>query len=168
MNDDVADLKRFFQPHILPTFAAVGGFVDAVAVRHWVTRVVFPGADPNDIGIGGRHADIAYRDCCFTIELVLESDAVVNRLQQTSGSSCDPVGGGIGFIDGDSDNAAAHSGRPDAAPSHRLDPLRRNGAGFGGRVIAFRLLQVVQFFVELIDLLLNVGDLLFPRRLIGP
>ena len=49
MDDDLADLERLLQAHVLPGLAAVGGLVDAVAVGDGVARVVLAGADPDDV-----------------------------------------------------------------------------------------------------------------------
>src|SRR5579885_49177 len=58
------------------------------------------------------------------IELMLECDAIVRRLEQSAGGGGDPVRGGIGFVDGQGCDAPAHVGRPDRAPGQRLEPFR--------------------------------------------
>src|SRR5262249_17673758 len=85
VDDDTADLEALFQAHVLPGLAAVGGLVDAVAVAHRVARVVLAGADPDDAGVGRGHGDVADADGGLLVELVLEGDAVVGRLQQPAG-----------------------------------------------------------------------------------
>src|SRR5262245_12694897 len=49
MDYDVADLIGSLEPHILPRFAAVGRFVDAVAKRYGVTRIRFARPDPHNV-----------------------------------------------------------------------------------------------------------------------
>src|SRR5262249_49328211 len=56
---DPAGLKGLLQPHVGPGLAAVGRFVDPVAVRNRVARVVLAGAHPNDVPVRGRHAHAA-------------------------------------------------------------------------------------------------------------
>ena len=57
------------------------------------------------------------------VELMLEGDAVVDRLEQPAGGGGDPVGGRVGLEDGDGGDAAAHGRRADAPPGQRLDPV---------------------------------------------
>ena len=56
------------------------------------------------------------------VELVLEGDAVVGRLEQPAGGGGDPVGGRVGLEDGDGGDAAAHVRRADGPPLELLDP----------------------------------------------
>ena len=71
------------------------------------------------------------RDGGLAVELMLEGDAVVDRLEQAAGGGGDPVGGGVGLEDGEGDDASAHRGRADAAPVQRLDPVGRQGCRRG-------------------------------------
>src|SRR5262249_32402607 len=48
VDEDLADLERLLESHVLPGLAAVGGLVHAVAVGDRVARVVLAGADPDD------------------------------------------------------------------------------------------------------------------------
>src|SRR5258706_1988830 len=48
MDGDTADLERLLQPHVLPGFAAIGRFVDAIAPGDRVSRIVLAVADPDD------------------------------------------------------------------------------------------------------------------------
>src|SRR5439155_6308791 len=62
VNEDLADLKRLLEAHVLPGAAAVGRFVDAVAVGDAVARVGLAGADPDDVLVGRGHAHVADGD----------------------------------------------------------------------------------------------------------
>jgi hypothetical protein len=77
MDEDLADLEGAIEPHVGPGFAAVGRLVHAVAIRGAIAGVGFPGADPNDIGIGLADRDIADGNGRLVIELVGEGGAVV-------------------------------------------------------------------------------------------
>jgi hypothetical protein len=116
MNKDAANLKRLPQSHVGPTLAAIGRFVHAISIGHGVARIALAGTDPDDVFVRLRHAHIADRHRRLVVELMLEGDAVIGRLQQTAGSSGHPVGGRIGLVDGQRGDTSAHVGRPDAAP----------------------------------------------------
>ena len=69
------------------------------------------------------------------VELMLEGDAVVGRLEQTAGGGGDPVDARVGLVDREGGDASAHVRRADAAPRQRLEPVRRQRrgpVGFGG------------------------------------
>ena len=165
MNLDTADLEGLVKAHVLPGLAAVGRLVHAVAVGHGVARVVLAGADPDDVAIRRRHADVADGHGRFMIELMLEGDAVIHGLDQSAGGRGDPVSCRIRLEHGDGRDAAGHVGGADRAPRQRLDP-RVGNSGVGGRqrrrVTAG--LEFLQLFVKRLDLLLELGDLL---RLVG-
>ena len=98
------------------------------------------------------------------IELVLERDAVVDRLEQTAGSGGDPVGAGIGLKDGNGGDAPAHVGRADRAPGQRFHPVGGNRSlgesCRGRRRRRGRLAKFVELAGERLDLLFQVGQLL--------
>ena len=123
MDGDAADLEGLLQAHVLPGLAAVGGLVNAVAVGDGVAWVVLAGADPDDVAVGGSHADRADGDGAFAVELVVEGDAVVDRLEQSARSGGDPVGGRVGLEDGQRGDAAAHRSGPDRTPGKCLEPV---------------------------------------------
>src|SRR5438128_2526117 len=50
MNDNSSDLKRLLETHVLPGLAAIGRFVDTVAVGHRVPRIVLPRPHPDNVG----------------------------------------------------------------------------------------------------------------------
>ena len=56
---DRADRVRVAQPGVLPRFAGIGGFVNAVAGNHVAADVCLAGADINNLGIGRRNGDRA-------------------------------------------------------------------------------------------------------------
>jgi hypothetical protein len=93
---------------------------------------------------------------------MLESDAVVDGLEQSARGRGDPVGRRLRFADGDGGHAPAHDGRADAAPFHGIDPGRRDDAAGGalGHRQQFALLQRADPGFEILDLFLNVLDLL--------
>src|SRR5262249_42458733 len=97
VNGDAADLEGLRQTHVLPSLAAVGGLVDAVAVGDGVARVVLAGPDPDDVPVRLGDGDVADGNGAFPVELVLEGDAVVRRLEQPAGGGGDPVGAGVGL-----------------------------------------------------------------------
>src|SRR5262249_14375719 len=145
VNEDLADLEGLVQAHVLPGLAAVDRFVDAVAVGDGVARVGLAGADPDDVAVGGGDADVADGDGGRAVELVIEGDAVVDRLEQAAGGGGDVVAGRVGLVDGQRRDAAAHGRRADGAPGQGLDPLGGQGAlgGRGGRRLLL-LLEVVE------------------------
>src|SRR5262249_7613320 len=134
VNGDAADLESLFEAHVLPGLAAVGGLVDAVAVGDAVARVVLAGADPDDVGVGRGDGDVADGAGGFPVDVVLEGDAVVGGLEQAAAAGGDVVDGGVGLVDGEGGDAAAHVGRADAAPLHRLDPVGGQLGAAGGRL----------------------------------
>ena len=71
----------------------------------------------------GRDADVADGDGAFLVELMLEGDAVVGRLEQPARRGGDPVGGGVGLEDREGGDAPAHVGGADVAPGELLDPV---------------------------------------------
>src|SRR5260370_42311724 len=107
MNGDPPHLVRFLQSHVLPGLAAVGGFVDAIAVRHRVARIAFPSAHPDDIAIRRSDADVANGDRRLLVELVLEADAVIDSLHEAAGRGRYPVGTRICLEDRDGGDAPA-------------------------------------------------------------
>src|SRR5689334_618260 len=100
MDGNAADLEGLFQPHVFPGFAAVAGFVDAIAPGDGVARIVLAGADPDDIRITRSDGDTAEGDGRLEIEEVSEAVAVVDGLEQAAGCGGDEKGAGIGFDDG--------------------------------------------------------------------
>src|SRR5262249_60415601 len=95
---------------VLPFLPAVGGLVDAVAVADGVARVGLAGADPDDAPVRRGHRHVADRHGGLPVELVLEGGAVVGGLEQPAGGGGDPVGGGVGLVDGEGGDAPAHRG----------------------------------------------------------
>src|SRR5438105_2547298 len=123
MDDDLADLEGLLEAHVLPSLAAVGRFVDAVAVGDRVARVRLSGADPDDVLVRRGDADIADGDGALLVELMIERDTVVDRLEQSAGRRGNPVGAQIALTHGDGRDAAAHPSRADGPPAERLDPV---------------------------------------------
>ena len=81
MNGDAPDLKRFFQTHIGPRFAGVGGFINAIAPAHGVARVMFAGAHPNYFRVTARHRHIADGHCGLLFKNRREGRAIVGGLE---------------------------------------------------------------------------------------
>ena len=166
MNDDAADLESLRKAHVLPGLAAVRRFVDAVAVRDRVARVILARADPDNVAVGRRDADVADGDGRLTVELMFKGDAVVNGLDQPAGGCCHPVGGRIRLEDGNGRDAAAHVGRADRAPGQGLDPLGRNGSvGQERSCLGRRLAKFLQPLGQGLDLFFQIGQLLFATLL---
>ena len=124
VNDDLTDLERLLESHVLPCVAAVGALVDAVAPGDTVARVGLARADPDDVRVRGRDSDGTDGNGCLIVELVLVRHAVVRRLEQPAGRGGDVVDGRVGFINGDVGDATAHVGRADRAPLERVGPGR--------------------------------------------
>ena len=171
---NAADLKALGESHVLPGLAAIGRFVDAVAVGDRVARVIFAGADPDDIAVRRSNAHVTDRDRRLVVELVLEGDAVVHGLDQPARGGRDPVGGGVGLKDRKGGDPSRHVRRADRAPGQRLDPVLGDGAvrrrQRGDVVLAPELLQ---FLVQSLNLFFQVGDFLvawflFAARRGGP
>ena len=107
----------------------------------------------------------------FAVELMLEGNPVVGRLEQAARGGGDPVGGGVGLEDGKSDDPAAHRGGADAAPLQRLDPV--GGQGLLGRGLRrgvgrrAGLFEAGELLLQLGDLLLDLGDLFFTAEFPG-
>src|SRR5690606_21524899 len=149
-----------------PGLAAVGGLVDAVAVRDGVARVRLAGADPDDVAVGGGDADGADGDGVLLVELVLEGDAVVDGLEQAAGGGGDEVGARVGLEAGDGGAAPALRGRADRRRLDRRGPLPGQAAGrrlgrFRRDRLVLGLAQLVELPLQLLELALDLGDLPF-------
>ena len=86
MDDDAPDVVGFLQTRILPGLAAVDGLVDAVAPIGRTGVVGLAGAEPEGVGSGRGHGDVADREDLLPVEERLEGLSVVLRLPQPARS----------------------------------------------------------------------------------
>ena len=79
MNSQSSRLERLFEPHVLPSFATVERFVDAIAPRNTVSGIRFAGSHPYDVRIALGYLDVADGNGVLVVELMLKRNAVVGR-----------------------------------------------------------------------------------------
>ena len=134
VNENLANLVGLLESHVLPGFAPICRFVDAVAIGRRIARIGLTGSDPDDIGIARGDADVADRHGGLVVELVLVGDAVVRGLQKARRG--DEIGAQVGLIDRNRCNAPPWGQR---AAGHRLArlPATRLLGGFAGRLRRF-------------------------------
>src|SRR5262249_46666217 len=99
--------------HVLPSLATIAGPIHAFAGEYAVSRVSFPRADPDYIGIGWSDRDVPNgRDP----DLIKDGNprfASVCGFPHASAGGTDKHDGGLAFENGDRRHSAAHFGRPD-------------------------------------------------------
>src|SRR5207244_4737274 len=95
VDDDLADVLRVAQAHVLPGLAAVGRFVDAVAPGDAIAGVGLAGADPDDVGVRLRHGDAAEADARLMVEDGGEGVAGVAGLPQAARGGGDVHDAGV-------------------------------------------------------------------------
>ena len=124
IDQDLADVFRGCEAHVLPCAAAVPAPVDPVAPRHVPPAHVFARADPHNVGIGRVDGDVADGIRGVIVEDRGPGGARVRGLPDAAGADSDVPGGGVAGVDRDVGDAAAHQGRADSAE-------REVGGGFG-------------------------------------
>ena len=119
MDDNLADVPRVRQAHLLPRGAAVQRFIDPVAPRRALPVVGFAGSHPHDRRIRRRHGNRAGRHHgARMIENRREGDTRVDALENSprGGGDVNDVGLSRRFDHGQIGNAPARRGGSDAAP----------------------------------------------------
>ena len=103
-----ADVLGVPEPHVLPGLAAVERAIDAVAPRRTLPIVWLAGANPNDVGIRRRYADVADRSRSLLVEDRIEGRAGVSSLPHAAGCGSDIESGCVAFDDSEVVDASAH------------------------------------------------------------
>ncbi len=80
MDEDPGDMVRVAEAHVRPGLAGVDGLPDAVAGARAAGAIGLARSDPDDLGIGRGHGDVADRKLRLGVEDGLEGRAVVHRL----------------------------------------------------------------------------------------
>ena len=85
VQNDAADVVAFFQPQVLPGFAAIGAFVHSRTGVRGATGVIFPSAQPDDVvfPVDGYISDGHHG---FFIKKRLKTDAVVGSFPKAARS----------------------------------------------------------------------------------
>src|SRR5262249_19144531 len=84
IDPDSRDAIGIFEPDVRPGFAAVVAAVHPVAERGVVARILFAGADIDDVGIRRGELDRADRDDVLVVEDRLPGRAAVGRFEDAA------------------------------------------------------------------------------------
>ena len=131
---DAPDVAGVAQADGSPGAAAVGGPVDAVAVRDVAADAGLAHADVDHVGVGRRDGERADGGGLEeAVGDVLPVRAAVGGLPHAARAGAEVEGRGLGRMAGDGDHTAA-AVRPDAAPLERTQQTWIDGhrASFGG------------------------------------
>ena len=142
VNQNLADLERLVQAHVLEGLARIGALVNAVTIRDGVSRVRFTAADPHNVRVRRCDRNVTNRDRALLVENDIERGAVVHGLQQPAGAGGDVVSRWLGLHDGHRGDPPRHVRRADLPPRVLLADAFRQGAfrhpgGRGGRRLTF-------------------------------
>ena len=89
---DMADLKGVAQTHVGERGTSVDGLVDAVAPLHGVARVLFAGADPEDVAVAGCDRNIPDRGAAKRARHIGPSRACVLGREHPAAGGADKPG----------------------------------------------------------------------------
>ena len=121
MDDNATDVVGVRETHVLPCFAAIDGFVDAVAIGSIAAHAGFAHAGVDDVGVGFGDRDRAHR---AGVELAVGDGqpgcSGIGGLPNTAAGGAEVIGGGLGSDAGNGDSAAAAEGA-DLAVLERLE-----------------------------------------------
>ena len=126
---DFRDVLGVGEADVLPGGAGIGALVNAVAIADGALRLVFAGAEPDDVGVLGVDGDAAEGVGTALIEDGLKGDAAVGGLPKAAGGGGDVPGVAILGIDGDIGDTA---GALDAADVADFEGLEHVGGQTGG------------------------------------
>ena len=136
VDEDLAEVLGFLQPHPLPRLAGVGRLVDAVAEVRAALAGVFTGPEPHHVRVLRIDDDAAERERAAAVENRREARAAVRRLPQSAERAGHVPGIGALRIDGDVLNAAGLNRRADAAELETLEHV--GGRSLCGRGLSAR------------------------------
>ena len=126
IDDDVADLLRVVEAEVLPAATAVGGAIDAGAVREVLAQLRFAGADVDDVRIRRRHGNRAHGgDVGLAVGHVAPGLPAVRRLPDAAVHRAEVEDQRPGWIPSHGVHASASEG-PHESPLERLEPRRRS------------------------------------------
>ena len=89
MNQDSTNLVRLLESHVFPSGAAIGRFINPIAIGDRVARICFTCSDPNNVGIVGVHCNGTNRNRFLFIKLMRDSRSMVDGLKDSTGSRSD-------------------------------------------------------------------------------
>ena len=95
VDDQLADRAGVAQAHVLPGFARVERFVDAVAGGGIAADAAFAGADIDDVGIGRRHGQAADGGRLLVVEDGLPGGGAIRGFPDAAAGGAEVVSGGI-------------------------------------------------------------------------
>ena len=121
VNCDHADLTGFFQSHVFPGFAPVGGFIDPISVAECTLVVIFAGAGPDYVVVSRVHCQASDRIRSILVEDGLERIAVIGSFPDVSAGNSHEIFVMVVGIYGKVGNAARGKSRPDAAQFQAAD-----------------------------------------------
>ena len=133
VESNVGNLLGVEQADVCPGFAAVGGFVNAVADREVGAHEAFAGADIDDVRVGGRHGNGSDGTGGLLVKQGLPGSAGIVRLPDSSVDGADEKGVRLGRH-ARHGTGATRAQRTDSAPLHVGKELRIYlGGGRGNR-----------------------------------
>ena len=121
MDDHPADGLRLLQPDVFEGLPAVGRLVHASTERRALAVVRLSGADVDDIGVRGRHLDVADGRHRVFVENRCPRRAVVDRFPNAAGGVTDVHHRRIAFINGNVIDTSAHDCRANRPPHESLE-----------------------------------------------
>ena len=137
IDENLADVLRCGEPHLLPGAASVEAPVYAAAPGHVAAADVLAGTDPDHVRVVRIDGDGADRVRRLVIEDRRPGDAGIGRLPQTARANRHVPGAAVFRMHLDVRDAAAHERGADAAQIHRADGLG-NVVGPLGRLLLRR------------------------------
>ena len=128
IDHDPADLARVLQPDVIPSCAAVNGFVDAVAGREVLTNVALAGSGINGFRIGGSHSQRADRGHRLAVKNRHPDNSGIGRFPDSAIDRAKIKGCRVARNAGHGHRAPAAE-RPNQAPFEPIHQFRRNRLG---------------------------------------
>src|SRR5665213_4027458 len=120
VHPDVADVLSLIEPHVLPCFARVGRFIDAVApVDRTADHAHVARPHVNDFGFRWGNRYCAHRRDAYAVKDRIPDDSAIDRLPDAPARSTHVIDSGIAGNAGDGRDAACAE-RSDLPPAHSL------------------------------------------------
>jgi hypothetical protein len=115
IDDDLRDVLRFPEAHVLPAAAAVEAAVNTVSKADVAAADVLAGAHPDDLRVGRIENYTTDGVRLFSIKDRLPRRSRIDCLPDTAGPHRHVPGAEVGWVDGDVGDAPGHQSRTDAS-----------------------------------------------------